>query len=489
MNNSLGLRLLTSIAVVSLLLATVREVHAQTSDESVSIPVLLEHIEAPDDGLRKEAVATLCAMGADAAPALVDALQAPSAFLRSQAREALLTIGDPAMPALLEAMKSDTFQPGYVLKAMKESGQGVLIAAAHDPSPLVRRNALAAGVPTGILIESLDDEVPAVQAVAAWALTHRRGEEIAVALERELAATQDPALKRLIARALFYAQLQAEPAQDLPRYTLIASLISHDEHRLEYSLQFQDTSDTFDLAPLICPVEDGIVSRTTCQGFDEETLSMQWADQGRLLQVNWDTVPQGNGKYEATSTLLFEREPRNWRILWRDTGEGPIGGLGSGGFSGYDYTFNYNPETQDLKFSKAEGKWFVSTKPEPLTKPANSFQQDVDSDVESYEWNHKAEFTQTQEWPCEVVEGKVTCGEGIAILDVGEQEFPFDELVRFLAGDDASQAERDTTAAKLSELNPQLRLGNVWTGQVLTSIAERSYVPDESIHLHHPATP
>ncbi len=416
--------------------------------------------------------------GKNAIAPLIDVLEEhPELAIRMAASSTLSEMGACAVPALTEVLASDSFLAANALAVIGSPAEGALARAAVEEDPIIRRNALYAyGRMTTlssegrlILERAVDGTDEGDQAMAALALAkHPSSESTLAVLARALELVSgESSMCRVFTDALFRLSTTEETKRSdaLPTYEIGSTRAESNTetqsmHRVW--LRFDTEEQTFSLSDREGSAEEGWV-----MGFDASSLRLEWVEPGRLLQVTWSTIAQGNGKYEAASIMLLEKGQGGWRELFRHTGAGNSGGLGSGGADYPEYRFLYSATLKSIRFQHESNSWSQSTQPFALA---------VWTGWNGWAGEYYRSDNSVAEWPCNISDGVLQLGLGTYYVSP-EGEFPASEW-----------AKPDQVRDVLSK-NPQMTGRAIWSGTICMDDNIAPLVPDHGMYMMIPGYP
>jgi len=376
-----------------------------------------------------------------------------------------------ALQALVDALSHDTIFPAYALRSIGAPAADLLIAATTSPDPITRHNAIfalgRAGLPPSVpeaLEVALNSEDMREACMAAIALADTGGTpNSAAAIEKVRQRFLDAEdAQRIFADALFRLGVVklADREADLPLYTLFKEQVESEEKDFQlfsYSIGFSDSDQPIFLSNLKS-FDEG-----WGEGFDADSMRLEWVDPGRLLQITWDTIVQGNGKYMITGIVLAGNMGGRWKELYRHSGPGASGGLGSGGSDYNDWRFLYNPSLNTLRLEHLHTAWSASLEPQPLF---------VNDGSTHWSGKYNSYYDETDQWPAEIQNDTVVTKQGASMMTIDGYEFPVSEWAAYTK----------VPEAELRRMNPHLRDRANWFGPVYVNVAVPPHLPDHGIY-------
>jgi predicted RNA-binding protein with RPS1 domain/HEAT repeat protein len=190
---------------------------SQKTESSLTLPQIVEHIQARDLAVRNRAIQQLFDMQIGT-EALLDMLNHPHSFVRSAAAEALGNSKTPLPPEAIDALLSTIDDPNVfvcaaAIRALGDqrvrSGQTQIVACLDDSQSAVVRAAIIAVAQLDVpnieerLVEFLDSEHASIRATAAMTLG-MRGHSAAIPKLMESLETALQAQERSIRKAGAY---------------------------------------------------------------------------------------------------------------------------------------------------------------------------------------------------------------------------------------------------------------------------------------------
>jgi HEAT repeat protein len=407
-------------------------------------------------------------------PTLIAALFHDQHEMRVMASDLLVALGDEAVPAVAALIDADSYVPARTLARFGPAGARALLDAARSDNPRIRQNAVfglglisdAGPDVVSFMQFALDDPDVTVSVTAARMLAAIDGAAAVPHLERlisRLSGEQNAIL--LIRDLLFECTVLNVQSEDFPDWELVREP-SEEVYPAKFYIALDQDSQRFYLADL---------TGQYC-GFEKTSLHLRWVKPEELLELTWETIPQGSNDNIADGILLLARRDGAWVELFRNYGEGFAGSCGSA--SDGDYSFAFSPYLNELRFriDRMRTEYGIGI----VGVPGSLYNESLSPDIEPYGFitTNRAFW----EWPCTLPEG-LTIGSGTRWLNAGDWQYPLESLegISEQKGPwpDSPLLTQGTALppADLRLLNPELRDRQYWTGKIVVHRALPPYEP------------
>ncbi len=409
-------------------------------------PILAAEMEAG----KVYAATSLAVMGTPAVPALIDALDLPYLEVREAAIKSLIEIGIEGVPGLLPALSDD---PDNVRAGVAQ----VLATLVPDSEDAVTS-----------LTAALNDTNPDVVRFAAQALGElgHASQNLIETLTKLAETSENASVRRAAKDAL--NTIRPKPLDY--GFELVKSQIpsAHPAYRhFEFTLRYPETGDSFFLARL-CMERDQDNPLASVSGLDEESLRLTWAQENRLLQVQWETIPQGNGLYVCLSTLLLLRTNAGWHELFRDTiSQSTVQSRSdSSAQTTLAFRSTANPKQVILHVNSESYQTWTGDGTYPLASAQKNRQ--------SGEVWYTRRLNIHREYPCTIEGNGLQIHPGVVKLLLGNATFPVREVVEYFPKHEMDLEDR---IEQVQDMNPQLDNSGNCTGEIIVDIDIPPYVP------------
>ncbi|MCC6796645.1 MAG: hypothetical protein IT366_16100 [Candidatus Hydrogenedentes bacterium] len=202
------------------------------------------------------------------------------------------------------------------------------------------------------------------------------------------------------------------------------------------------------------------------RGMDPKTLQVHSVGTSGVLAVTWKTHMVWGGRWELEAMLILQRSTKGWNELFRDYHQSYYR-AGAGYNNSASLTFEADTEHENA-YALTVRRINIDTSKAP--KPM--YRKDERPDEPLY----LLKETTSVKWPCKIENGQLVCGEGIAFLELGDSEFPIDEVAAALLAGESNETAVPEKVEQLRTLNLRLNKTTMCTGNIVTGTAP-PYVP------------